>query len=269
MTRTLLRSALSRSALAVALAAGLAACGQAKDKPQEAGAQAGGEAAAGHGEVAGHGEAGAPTQAHGAPTQAHGAGMPPGHPPMAGGAPMMGAKPPAEPQNPREVTPSGEVRSEVLGELTLEVPTEWEKRPPANSMRVGEFILPGPGGDTTLAVFRFPGGGGGVESNINRWKGQFVPPAGKSIDDVTTIVTEERGPLKITRVDILGTNNAEVVPGEGDRVNEPDSRMLAVIVEGAGDPFFLKAAGRSATLNVWAPAFETTVKSIAIAGADK
>jgi hypothetical protein len=184
---------------------------------------------------------------------------------MAGGAPMMGAKPPAEPQNPREVTPSGEVRGEVLGELKLEVPTEWEKRPPANSMRVGEFILPGPGGDTTLAVFRFPGGGGGVESNINRWKGQFVPPAGKSIDDVTTIVTEERAPLKITRVDILGTNNAEVVPGEGDRVNEPDSRMLAVIVEGVGDPFFIKAAGRSATLDVWAPAFETAVKSIAIA----
>ena len=45
--------------------------------------------------------------------------------------------------------------------------------------------------------------------------------------------------------------------------------MPAVIVEGSGDPFFLKAAGRSATLNVWAPAFETTVKSIAIAGADK
>ena len=200
-----------------------------------------------------------------APTQAHDGGMPPGHPAVPAG-PMMGNAPakPATPENPREVTPSGEARAEAFAEIKVDVPTEWTRRPPQSSMRLAELVLPGPGGDTPLAIYRFPGGAGGVESNINRWKGQFVPPEGKTIDEVTKVVTEERGPLKITRVDIQGTNNAEVMPGEGERHNAPGSRMLAAIVEGSGDPFFFKVVGPSATVDVWAPAFETMLASAAV-----
>jgi len=204
-------------------------------------------------------------QAGDAPTQAHDGGMPPGHPAVASG-PMMGNAPakPAAPSNPREVTPSGEARSELFAEINVDVPTEWTRRAPQSSMRLAELILPGPGGDTPLAIYRFPGGAGGVESNINRWKGQFVPPEGKTIDEVTKVVTEERAPLKITRVDIQGTNNAEVMPGEAERHNAPGSRMLAAIVEGSGDPFFFKVVGPSATVDVWAPAFEKMLASAAV-----
>lgn len=194
------------------------------------------------------------------PTPAHGddASLPKGHPPIAG-AP---AAAPAAPKNPREVTPSGETRREVVGGLALTIPSEWTAQPPKSSMRLAEFVLPGPGGDTEMAIYRFPGGAGGVEANIARWKGQFTPPEGKTIDEVTTVDVQERGPLKITRVDITGTNVAEAMPGAGDRRNEPDSRMLAAIIEGSGDPFFLKAAGASATLDVWAPAFTTVLESV-------
>ncbi len=199
------------------------------------------------------------------PTQAHDGGMPPGHPAV-GAGPMMGkgAAKPAEPVNAREVTPSGESRVEAFAELKVDVPTEWTRRAPQSSMRLAELVIPGPGGDTPLAIYRFPGGAGGVESNINRWKSQFVPPEGKTIDEVTTVVTDERAPLKITRVDIQGTNNAEVMPGQGERHNAPGSRMLAAIVEGSGDAFFFKAVGPSATLDVWAPAFEKMLGSAAV-----
>ncbi|MCB9566811.1 MAG: hypothetical protein H6710_06280 [Myxococcales bacterium] len=204
------------------------------------------------------------TPAPAGPTAAHGdpSGMPPGHPPVMG-APG-GPSEPAGPQNPREVTPTGEVRAETFGGLKIEIPSEWTSRPPKSSMRLAELVLPGPGGDIDLAVYRFPGGAGGVEANINRWKGQFLPPEGKTIDDLTTVTTEERPPLKITRVDIRGTYTAEMTPGAGDRRNDADARMLAAIIEGSGDPYFLKAAGSSQTLDVWAPAFEKALASAAV-----
>ena len=211
-----------------------------------------------------------PPKAHG---DASGAGLPADHPPIAGGTagprmggPMMGAPPPSAPVNPREVTPSGEVRDERLPELVYPVPVEWTSRPPSSSMRLAELVLPGPGGDTALVIYRFPGGAGGVEANIARWKGQFTPPEGKTIDDVSTVATDRRPPLTITRVDVRGTNSAESMPGAGDRKDEPDSRMLAAIVEGVGDPYFFKAVGPSATLDVWAPAFEAMLAGLRPAG---
>jgi len=212
--------------------------------------------------------AGPPT-AHG---DAAGSGMPAGHPPVASGgagAPAGGAMmapAPSGPVNPREVTPSGELREERVPEFTYKVPTEWTSRAPSSSMRLAELVLPGPGGDTALVIYRFPGGGGGAEANVQRWKGQFTPPQGKTIDDVTSVTVVERPPLKITRVDIRGTNSAESMPGVGDQKNEPDSRMLAAIIEGVGDPYFFKAVGASATLDVWAPAFEAMLGSMTPAG---
>lgn len=206
-------------------------------------------------------------EAH-APIQAHGGGMPPGHPAV-GSGPMKGAGPqaaavPAGPVNAHEVTPSGEVRVEKFDLLSADIPNEWTRRPPKSSMRLAELVLPGPGGDVVLAVYRFAGGGGGVEANILRWKGQFTPPEGKTIDDVSTVVTEERAPFKITRLDVRGTNSAAVMPGEAARHDAPDSRMLAAIVSGSGDPFFFKAVGTVATLDVWAPAFEKMLGGIRI-----
>ena len=54
----------------------------------------------------------------------------------------------------------------------------------ASPMRVAQFVVPGPGGDAEMGVFRFAGGAGGVDANIARWKGQFVPPEGKTVDDI-------------------------------------------------------------------------------------
>ncbi len=181
---------------------------------------------------------------------------------------MMGAGPqaagPAEPVNAHAVTPSGEVRVEKFDLLSADVPSEWTRRPPKSSMRLAELVLPGPGGDAVLAIYRFAGGAGGVEANILRWKGQFTPPVGKTIDDVSTVATEERAPFKITRLDIHGTNSAAVMPGEAARHDAPDSRMLAAIVEGSGDPFFFKVVGTAATLDVWAPAFEKMLGGVRI-----
>jgi hypothetical protein len=168
---------------------------------------------------------------------------------------------PKEKGPPREITPSGETRDEKVAELALKVPKEWETQPVTSQMRLAQFVLPGPGGDAELVVFRFPGGAGGVQANIDRWKGQFKPPEGKSIDDVTKTTNFEAGKLKITLVDVSGHYAAPERPGSPTMVDEPDYRMLSAIVEGSGDAFFLKALGPSKTLSVWSKAYEEMLKA--------
>lgn len=165
---------------------------------------------------------------------------------------------------PRDVTPSGETTEAKVAELVLAVPKEWEKGEASSPMRMAEYTLPGPGGDAELVVYRFKGGAGGVEENVARWKGQFQPPEGKSIDDVSKVETVEVGDLKVTMVDISGRFVAAVRPGAPAKHDEPDYRMLAAIVEGSGDPFFLKATGPGKTLEVWAESFRTMIEGLKV-----
>lgn len=178
-----------------------------------------------------------------------------------GGAmpPMMGATPPKGP--PRDVTPSGEVAESDLRGLKVKAPKEWESQPPRSSMRVAQWVIPGPGGDAELVVTRFPGGGGGIEANVERWKGQFQPPEGKSIDDVTKVETTENAGLKTTLVDVSGRFVAAVMPGAEEKHDETDYRMLAGIVEGHGDPYYFKAVGPKATLDVWEKSYKDMIAS--------
>jgi len=185
--------------------------------------------------------------------------------PHAGMPPMMGA--PAAPKGPpRDVTPTGETATEALQGLTFAVPKEWEKGTPSSNMRLAQWVLPGPGGDAELVVFRFPGGAGGIEANVSRWKGQFQAPAGKTIDDVTVTKTIEGTLVKTTLVDVSGTYVAAVMPGADAKHDDADQRMIAAIVEGSGDPFYFKAVGPRATMDLWAAAFETMAKGFAASG---
>lgn len=213
---------------------------------------------------------GAAPGAPGAAANPHGAMPMPGAPGPHGGAgaaphgmpPMMAPKAPAGP--PRDITPSGELAAQTLPGLAFSVPKEWEKGTPSNSMRQGQWVLPGPGGDAELVVFRFPDRAGTVEANINRWKGQFTPPEGKTIDEATT-TKEIAGPdgLSTTLVDVSGTFVAATQPGGDQKHNDPGRRMLAAIVSGSGAPFYFKAVGPKATMDLWAPAYDAMVASFA------
>ncbi|MBC8074176.1 MAG: hypothetical protein IAG13_38005 [Deltaproteobacteria bacterium] len=162
---------------------------------------------------------------------------------------------------PREITPTGKRRTEQAEELAFEVPEEWETQKVASPMRKAQFVVPGPGGDAEMVVFRFAGGAGGVDANIARWKGQFKPPEGKGLDDITTKREFEAGGLKVTMIDITGHFAAPDMPGSTTIVDGADYRMLASIVEGSGDPFFFKMLGPAKTVDVWAASFEAGLKA--------
>lgn len=69
-----------------------------------------------------------------------------------------------------------------IEDLTLKVPASWKQLPPANKLRLAQFLIPPAEGDeypTELVISSFQGGGGGVDANLKRWTDQFSPEGRK------------------------------------------------------------------------------------------
>lgn len=150
------------------------------------------------------------------------------------------------------------------GQLDIQLPESWVEEPPANSMRLLQAKIPGEGGDGELAVFYFgPGGGGGVEANIQRWLGQVTPVSGGE----PVRETFESGALTIHTVEAKGTlTSSPMSMSATPPPPQPDSMLLGAVVEGPGGPWFLKASGPEATLGSQREAFFEMVRNLSVGG---
>lgn len=64
-----------------------------------------------------------------------------------------------------------------IEDITLKIPGTWKQQPPANKLRLAQFLIPAANGDefpTELVISSFAGGGGGIEANLKRWTDQFA-----------------------------------------------------------------------------------------------
>lgn len=153
----------------------------------------------------------------------------------------------------------------AAGELHFAAPDGWVAETPTSRMRKAQFRLPGESGDAaddgSLVVFKFGGGGGGVDANVERWMAQFEQPGGGATKDATKRETREVNGLEAHFVDIPGTYVAETTPGSGERVRHEGWRMLAAVLIDGDDGWFLKLVGPDATLARWRASFEAYVAS--------
>lgn len=149
--------------------------------------------------------------------------------------------------------------------IEFDLPATWEGQAPGNPMRIAQAVIPGPGGPGELAVFFFgPGGGGGVEANLERWAAQIEsdassPPRRQSY---------ESGPLTVHLMSMEGTLLPSSM-GMGPSEPRPDSMLLGAVVEGPGGPWFFKATGPKETLAPETEAFEQMVRGIRLEGAGR
>jgi hypothetical protein len=93
--------------------------------------------------------------------------------------------------------------------------------------------------DAECVVYFFgQGQGGGVQANIDRWKGQFNP--------ATTAKTGNRvvHGLKVTTIDVSGSYGGM----NGASGAQPGYRMLGAIIENPGGNIFLKFTGPAKTI---------------------
>jgi hypothetical protein len=144
------------------------------------------------------------------------------------------------------------------GTLQFDIPSSWRSEPPATNMRMAQASIPGSGGPGDLVVFYFgPGGGGGVEANIQRWIGQMDAPPGSN----PKAETFEANGYKVTWIDVAGTLKPSNM-GAGPTTEQPGSRLLGAVVEGPGGPWFFKATGPDATLSAERENFLKMLRSV-------
>ncbi len=131
------------------------------------------------------------------------------------------------------------------------LPAGWISETPSSSMRLAQARIPGDAGEGQLTVFYFgAGGGGGLESNLARWIGQVELAAGTQ----PRRESFESGGFRVTWIEVEGTIKPSTM-GMGPSEPQPDSRMLAAVVEGPQGPWYFKATGPAATLAAQREAF--------------
>jgi hypothetical protein len=158
-----------------------------------------------------------------------------------------------------ESAPSGKTREETADGLVMVVPEEWVRAPGRSSMRKAEFVLPGPGGEARLVLYRFEGGAGSAGQNIDRWRSQMELSPG---EEPKTSELEING-LRITSLDARGRFAGQSMPGMPAQPPIDDARLLAAAIEGSGDPYYFKLVGPTATIDPWVPAWNDMLGKLA------
>jgi hypothetical protein len=162
---------------------------------------------------------------------------------------------PAERERP-EFTP-------LAGGLTWRAEEPFVLRPPENEMRAAEYDVRGHP-EATLGIFYFgreQGGGGTVQSNVDRWVAQFTQPNGGESRDAATIAEREVNDIRVTTVDVRGTFVGRLGMG-GQDPPRPDWRLVGAIAQGPQGLVFFKLTGPEAGIAAASEAFEHLVASI-------
>ncbi|MEM7609092.1 MAG: hypothetical protein AAF411_27400 [Myxococcota bacterium] len=170
------------------------------------------------------------------------------------------AEPPAEVEAPTRPAPTRPARPSTVSAEAPELagvrwsvhePLTW--RPPSRPMRNAEYIVGEGDTQAVMTVFHFPGMGGSVEENVQRWTGQFS-------GGEPTVSTRTVGGLDVTTIDVTGTfTNA--MPMGGAAGPQENQRLLGAIVAGPNGPIFFKLLGPASTVSTASEAFNDLVDS--------
>ena len=162
---------------------------------------------------------------HSTPTQPPAAnphaGLPAGHPPVGSAGDMHTAS-----QIAGTAVPTAEGR-----DLQWTVPGTWAAKP-GPSIRKGSYRITAAKGEAELAITAFPGSTGGLEANLNRWRGQLglAPLPGAELLAATEKF--EANGLQFIVIDYRGSAN----------------RLLGAIVQYGGNSWFFKLLGPDAAV---------------------
>ncbi len=140
--------------------------------------------------------------------------------------------------------------------FAIEPPKEWVPqavRP--NGVKKALYQLPPPSKELGAAEFSvtFFGReqGGGVEANLERWKGQFRKPEGMKDEEFAQVTKQTVDGMKITILEMRGDFFGNALPGVPDVPPQKDHAMFAATVETGGGTYYFKCVGPRATMDHW------------------
>ena len=137
-----------------------------------------------------------------------------------------------------------------LGKLESTAPKDWKAEKPANRLRLYQFRIPHVKDDKSDADVTILDLRGTVESNVSRWKGEFIPPDGKTVDDIAKVEKIQVGKATATVVDISGTWVYKERPFDPKSKEEqrPNSRVISVAFDSGDGLYRIRFAGPAATV---------------------
>lgn len=139
----------------------------------------------------------------------------------------------------------------TVGGFQFMVPAGWQEQPPKSQFVLGEFSLTGEGGPARLTV---SSAGGGIEANLERWRGQFSRgPNGPEPRESEITFDGQKGTL----LELSGSYTDMFGGGQPSR----DWRMLGVAVPMGPTNVFVKLTGPQATVTDQRAAFLRFVES--------
>lgn len=186
--------------------------------------------------------------------------LPADHPPVG-----AGVNPTDQAPRPRVASTGGKVNTYgTTGPLRWKAPDSWDGVQPSSSMRLAEYHAPGPDGSepAVMSIFFFgPGGGGGVDANIDRWVGQFSQPDGTPSAKAAKRSERQVNGMKVHLIDVSGTYSAGAAMVQGSAGSKENQRVLGAIVEAPGGLFFFKLLGPKVTMDKQEANFNAFVES--------
>jgi len=159
---------------------------------------------------------------------------PPAMPTAAGGNALPADHPPIGPAAGGASASGGDMANTAVptaaGGLTWTAPAGWTPKA-LGSMRKGSFSIKGTdGGEADLSITAFPGATGGLEANLNRWRGQVGLPPQSPEEVVAGVEKFSSNGLEFLVADYAGGGN----------------RLVGAIVPYQGNSWFFKLSGPDA-----------------------
>src|SRR5262249_36283895 len=130
--------------------------------------------------------------------------------------------------------------------------------------RLAQFQLPKASGDEQDAeVVIFQNITGSTQANIDRWKGQFIPPEGKTTKDVATVTEGKIADAEATILDIHGTYKFKARPFDPNAKEElrPNFRMIGVVFNVKDKPYHIRFVGPAKTVEQYKKGFDEWLKA--------
>lgn len=156
------------------------------------------------------------------------------------------------------------------GDLSFQAPETWKKVKRRNNIIEMEFAVPGEKKDDTPIRVTMMASGGSIQANLARWMGQFKGTGAGASREKAKIEEEKAAGMPLTVLDISGTFMDSMRGPFGPKVEKPDHRMIAGILQtGTVGNYFFKFVGPAALVEKHSKAFREMLKSASKQQADK
>jgi hypothetical protein len=149
-----------------------------------------------------------------------------------------------------------------LGGLKSRVPADWVEERPDDAQDYKQYRLEpfGNSVDSARLSVRFlrNGNDGSAADYVRRWKGMFLPPEGRTMQEAAQVRQMTVNGVAVTYVDIRGDYRG--IPGDAATPRQ-NSRLLGAYLDTPNGAYIVRLMGPDDTVRFYREGFENWVKA--------